>query len=160
MQTKEWNEVVDRQIEQAFTSESTLKIDAALYTIDRELSYQAIQDDADRTAYLLRWKNILTLERSMKSIPVVDVKAVVRVYSGKPGCGCGCRGSYRAASAHAGSGDTISDSQVTRVVNKINKAIAAKNAGEAIEGRIGYEDGIAVYESDSRYLWAYTKDAQ
>lgn len=61
--------------------------------------------------------------------PVIATN-VVRVYSGKPGCMCGCLGKYWSAAKHAEavglnrgyalSAEDISDKQVTRIVNTIN----------------------------------------
>ena len=43
----------------------------------------------------------------------------LRVYSGRPGCMCGCRGTYRDDAA-----------SIKRQVNKMNKLIALIEAGE------------------------------
>lgn len=61
---------------------------------------------------------------------IIDVAKVARVYSGKPGCMCGCLGKYTTQAAHrewAGKnrGYAISDSEVNDrtvrlLVNKMN----------------------------------------
>ena len=61
----------------------------------------------------------------------IDVTKVRKVYSGRPGCACGCRGSYRYATvaAHEEGGtdiglDEFNDKQVKKVVRILNMAIA------------------------------------
>jgi hypothetical protein len=63
----------------------------------------------------------------------IDIKSIQSVYSGKPGCCCGCRGKHYYASnvktrASAGKArgyevkdDEVSDGQVTRVVKLLEK---------------------------------------
>lgn len=84
----------------------------------------------------------------------VDPDTIGRVYSGKPGCGCGCRGNYYT--------DTRN---IRRVVNVINKRIGT-GAGAQTDG-----DGKATiffvedrdetvdryYKKAGRYYWAYAK---
>ncbi len=55
---------------------------------------------------------------------VIDISKVVSVYSGRPGCACGCRGKHTYASAHAtkaGRGGQVSDRVVKRIVNTVQK---------------------------------------
>jgi nitrogenase subunit NifH len=59
---------------------------------------------------------------------------VTQVYSGKPGCGCGCRGAYTDAKA-----------QKTRVLN-----LMRQRADE-----VRFDDGVLVLEDEKHYRWAY-----
>lgn len=66
---------------------------------------------------------------------------VFKVYSGKPGCMCGCNGKYKMASAHAVfaaaergyavDADDISDRSVKIIFNKIIKNPAHKYDADA-----------------------------
>jgi len=69
---------------------------------------------------------------------VIDRATIVRVYSGKPGCGCGCRGNY-----------STNPATITRVVNKMN----------ARSEEVVLSSGIYALEDDERYNWAYTYDS-
>ena len=62
-----------------------------------------------------------------------------RVYSGKPGCGCGCRGKY------------FTDPKNIKRVLKAMKQLINNSK------QVGVKDGIAFVETDSRYYWAYLK---
>lgn len=65
----------------------------------------------------------------------VDVTKVRAVYSGRPGCACGCRGKYSFASQYRDEAqeargyevtdDEVSDRSVKIIVGKINALIAA-----------------------------------
>lgn len=84
------------------------------------------------------------------NIQNINVEDIARVYSGRPGCGCGCRGKYYDAP----------HKMVKRILNKLKGLIE----DEAIDrdGRergLGYqdEDGIFFYETDKRYYWIYLK---
>jgi hypothetical protein len=71
----------------------------------------------------------------------MELKNVTRVYTGKPGCMCGCNGQYRMASAHVEKAaaeqgypvaeDEISDRSVKIVFNKIMKNPLHKYDAEA-----------------------------
>lgn len=88
---------------------------------------------------------------------MIDSSKIVSVYSGRPGCMCGCRGksSYAAQFVEQGSKergypvepDEISDRNVRRIVNLLNKDPNTK-----------IEDGIAYLETDTRYYAAYLQD--
>lgn len=80
---------------------------------------------------------MITETKNLRTTPI-DPKTITRVYSGKPGCGCGCRGKYS---------DT--PRSVAAIVRAINKAI---KAGEEVLD----EHGCISYETDTRYRWAYT----
>ena len=86
----------------------------------------------------------------------MELTKVFKVYSGKPGCMCGCNGRYKMASAHAELAGTergyavddedISDRSVKIIFNKIMKNPAHK-----------YDAGAnCVYvETETRNLVAY-----
>jgi hypothetical protein len=67
----------------------------------------------------------------VQSLTVADI---LKAYSGKPGCACGCRGNYRVTAAnrkeadvdtgYAYSDDEVNDRQVTRVLREIQAAAA------------------------------------
>lgn len=81
--------------------------------------------------------------------PQIDVARVTAVYTGRPGCACGCRGKYRYASAHASkagqrrgyavSADEISDRSVKLVTSRVNKMIAKGLFFEKGEGFVAVE---------------------
>ena len=70
---------------------------------------------------------------------------IARVYSGKPGCGCGRKGSY-----------SESKGQITRVLNAMRERASEvqmdlwEKDSEGIVGCLSLED-------DSRYRWVYIK---
>lgn len=69
----------------------------------------------------------------------IDPTTIAKVYSGKPGCGCGCRGRY-----------FTDERNIRRVVKIMN----------AREREIVRIDGpIFSVEDDTRYFWAYGVDA-
>lgn len=78
----------------------------------------------------------------------IDPSTIVRVYSGKPGCGCGCNGKYYE--------DTRN---IRRVVKKINERIGT-GAG-VNKDPDGTPFCYYVEDRDSegrgRYYWAYTR---
>jgi len=97
----------------------------------------------------------------------IDLSKVFKVYSGKPGCMCGCRGNYRVASAHQEFSNKergydydekeISDRSVKRIVNLLEQAF---EQGEQVE----YEDhsdkvGCFFLETPARVYVAYVLKA-
>ena len=69
---------------------------------------------------------------------MIDRSTITKVYSGRPGCGCGCRGRYYTDARN-----------ITRIVNAMNK-------------RDDVRDDRGVYftpENDERWFWAYTAQA-
>ena len=94
----------------------------------------------------------------MKTIELIDKSNVMSVYSGRPGCCCGCRGKHYYASALRGDAtvkrgysiqdDEVNDGMVTRVVNLINKAI---EDGSEVEIKKDYY----CLETESRWYIAY-----
>jgi hypothetical protein len=99
----------------------------------------------------------------MKNISEVTPEEVMKVYSGKPGCGCGCRGNYRVNPAlleqankergYAYEGAEISMTQVKRVLN-----IVQSRADEVQENET---DTLYIYavEDDTRFYWVYVPKA-
>lgn len=106
---------------------------------------------------------------NVKPITQVTEQEVGKVYSGKPGCGCGCRGKYWVHPAHAQAesaergyayeGSQISLTQVRRIL-RLMQGRASEVKGE--RERLGGEGGGAIYaiEDDSRYYWLYTRAPQ
>jgi hypothetical protein len=76
-----------------------------------------------------------------QTVTSIDRATIVRVYSGRPGCGCGCNGTYYEDARN-----------ITRVVNLMQRRAAA---GEAIETIEGIDGPIYSVENETRYLWAY-----
>lgn len=73
-----------------------------------------------------------------RTTDTIDRATIAKVYFGKPGCGCGCRGNYY-----------VDARNITRVVNRMNRS------GDTIKV---YEDddGGTIYAVDGdRYMWAY-----
>lgn len=86
----------------------------------------------------------------------IDAAKIASVYSGKPGCMCGCRGKYHYASAFLAAerkkqglitDDEVSDRSVKIIVGKLNKNPKTK-----------IEDGIASLHLENRTLVAYFAD--
>lgn len=69
----------------------------------------------------------------------IQGKKILRVYSGKPGCGCGCNGAYYTEGP-----------MLKRVSNIIRGNPEMKVQGVTGEGL------IFSLENDKRYYWAYT----
>lgn len=67
---------------------------------------------------------------------------LVRTYRGRPGCGCGCKGTY----ADPG----------TRASNMRLKEMARLVAAGEFEGNEGLDgEYVLASETDTRYLWVY-----
>jgi len=80
-------------------------------------------------------------EATMKkfvNIVNLDPSRVERVYSGRPGCGCGCRGKY------------YEDAR------NIKRVLKAMRDNITLADRIDFSDNVAAVEG-SRYHWAYLK---
>lgn len=101
----------------------------------------------------------LTLESKEKeTVPWIELDRVSSVYSGKPGCCCGCLGKHTYASAHrkwAGASrgyeiadEEIGDRTVKMIVNKLNRCPDLRDGGNhyhaTINGRlyIAYKAGV------------------
>jgi hypothetical protein len=72
----------------------------------------------------------------INDIRISDIK---RVYSGRPGCGCGCRGKYYDAGHN----------MVKRVYRILSKSPDTK---------CHPADGIFYLENEKRYYWIYLKE--
>lgn len=79
----------------------------------------------------------------------IDPTAIKTVYSGRPGCGCGCRGKY-----------FTDQRNITRVVRAINKALGADSQDWLRTGVDDNAEGQVFFaENETRYFWAYTYTA-
>lgn len=106
----------------------------------------------------MKKQNVLTLmiDGTESSFTAADL---LSVYSGKPGCCCGCNGKHSYASAHqalAGehrgyevSDDEVSDKAVTRVFNKL-----VANASELV---VEYPSNVS-FTTKTRIYIAYFLD--
>jgi hypothetical protein len=73
---------------------------------------------------------------------------VKKVYTGKPGCMCGCRGKYSYTAGCAESDyDEVNERSVKIIFNKVMNNPKHK-----------VEDGIAFVDTDTRSLVVYFKD--
>lgn len=85
--------------------------------------------------------------KNRQAVIDLDASTVGRVYSGKPGCGCGCNGNYYEDQRN-----------ITRVVNLMKKRADADWRRVGVnELHLGAGDfaAVAFVEDDTRYLWAY-----
>jgi len=82
----------------------------------------------------------------------VYVSDVARVYSGLPGCGCGCNGKYYDAP----------NPMVKKVLRKLqNLTEEERTPGTGRNRGLGYQDdGIFYYETEKRYYWIYLKEGK
>ena len=79
----------------------------------------------------------------------INVDRVMQVYSGKPGCMCGCNGTYRVATQHLRAADDdrgyahdpedVNDRQVRRVVKILERQAA--EAGVTFDEKVNLRDG-------------------
>lgn len=98
----------------------------------------------------------------MKNILEVSKADVMEVYSGRPGCACGCQGKYSVNPAHKALADAkrgyvlddnINMAQVSRVLKIVQEA-ASVNPSSV---KYTESDGLGVYSFDTpeRYRWVY-----
>ena len=101
-------------------------------------------------------------KRSILTVTKADVRSV---YSGRPGCCCGCRGDHRYNSQHVKEASKhrgyriepteVNDAQVTRVLNRL------KDVARVDPTSIQYEATYASLEQYNRLLIVYfTNTAQ
>ena len=83
-----------------------------------------------------------TQKMTQEEIQVVTPEQVARVYSGRPGCGCGCRGKYYPETEGA-TPTTHERAMMTRVLRQVQASPEARG-----------EDGI-IYSETTRNLWVY-----
>ena len=102
-------------------------------------------------------------DENKKVEPITKIDNVASVYSGKPGCMCGCKGTYKYASKwrEASSEDRgykvndeeINDSSVKLIVNKMNTLLETEAYEEAER-----TDQYLFIDTGSRYYAAYFAD--
>lgn len=113
-----------------------------------------------------------------KSISEVKVEEVIKVYSGKPGCGCGCMGNYRVNPQHfelAGKirgyeyeANEANLTQVKKVLLNVHKAFEQPAMANFVSSEHlksyttteGFEvPAVNIYalETSKRYYWVYAK---
>jgi len=73
---------------------------------------------------------------------------VEKIYSGRPGCGCGCNGNYYEP------GDTSFRSMLTRTVNVFRERRNEVGVQDLLNGSL-----VLFIEDDTRYRWLYLKAA-
>ena len=103
---------------------------------------------------------------NMVGIGQVKVEDVVQVYSGKPGCGCGCRGNYRVNPSHLEMANKergydygrkdVSLMQVKSVLHILQEA-EASGPGTVEIGEAGKNMLVYSLETEKRYRWVYVK---
>ena len=89
----------------------------------------------------------------------VEPEQLMKVYSGKPGCGCGCRGIYRinpamVEAATKERGYEYSEEEINfTTVKRVLKTMQAR----ADEVKVDTGEDMVIYaiEDDKRYYWAY-----
>lgn len=77
---------------------------------------------------------------------IINPHQVGKVYSGKLGCACGCRGNY-----------SENPKTITLIVNKMRKALKDGMATEVMFG--GYGEAFLSVETATRRYTAYLKNA-
>jgi hypothetical protein len=78
-------------------------------------------------------------------LDVLDVDMIAQVYSGRPGCGCGCRGKY-------------SEDKSTK--SRILNAVRFAPLGEIRMDVNGFGDDARIliaWENETRYRWIYVR---
>jgi hypothetical protein len=88
-------------------------------------------------------------------INMVTTKDILRVYSGRPGCGCGCRGSYRYNPEHAK--EAFENRKAIPKPSDFNAVQVRKVLGLMKQHSNEVECDIsgAAWETDARYYWVY-----
>lgn len=84
----------------------------------------------------------------------IDIKKVSRVYSGKPGCMCGCKGKYYSMSATKENPHVnVNPSMVSKVVNILNDGEAKFNSHGSVERyaylQIGNRSYVAYFTDEN-----------
>jgi hypothetical protein len=95
------------------------------------------------------------VEEAAANKPMIDINKIKSVYSGRPGCCCGCRGKYTYAKkfqdesskarGYKVTDDECNDRVVRMIVNKMNKDIGTKE-----------EDGYYMMDTGSHWYIAHT----
>ena len=93
---------------------------------------------------------------------MIDKSKVIRTYSGKIGCMCGCLGNYAYPSnvTPEYEWDRVSDRSVTLAVNKINRQVDWTGDDKAFyqEGFLDKSEHIYFLEKDGRNTVVYTSE--
>ncbi len=99
-------------------------------------------------------------------IKSIKVNAVAHVYSGRPGCCCGCQGKHTYASAHRDcrpsyydDDECVNDHVIKRHVNTINRLLAEVREGADYEVTIEHDGTayVAVNTSSRLYIAYFAK---
>lgn len=78
----------------------------------------------------------------IKPITELTVEEVATAYSGRPGCGCGCRGTHYVNPMHR--------EQITQILN-----ILKSRAGEVQVEELLDEPGLVYYLESTRFYWVF-----
>lgn len=103
----------------------------------------------------------LDLVHAKAAIDHIDPATIVKVYSGRPGCGCGCLGKY---STNPTSIKRIVTNMKKRVHNPVlgraNTWSSRRPFDEVSCGQMRGMSGERIYfvEDEGRYYWAFTED--
>lgn len=89
-------------------------------------------------------------ERASRPLPRVRREDVLRAYSGKTGCMCGCRGRYYTRGEVAPECGEENTAMVTRIVNAINASCWEARRQEGLDG-----EQIVFLETGTRTLAVY-----
>ncbi len=111
---------------------------------------------------------------AIAEMPITEVKVenVIKVYSGKPGCGCGCRGNYRVNPAHLEFAnkergydygpEEVNLTQVKRILRELQAAELAAPGTVDVDTKVGQgpEGPITIYslETETRFRWVYVRN--
>lgn len=94
-------------------------------------------------------------------INTVTTDDILRVYSGRPGCGCGCRGKYRYNPKHKD--EATEDAGSTGVTKAdFNSVQVAKVLGlmkQHADELQWHDASIVAWETETRYYWTYFTQA-
>lgn len=104
------------------------------------------------------------MTKRIESCPTIDRSRVLKVYTGKRGCMCGCEGEYRYPKAMQAEGtkrrgysvddDEIDDGEVTRVVNEVSASAIVEVADTVFN-----ETVYLVDSNTGRRMAVYVKNA-
>lgn len=95
-----------------------------------------------------------------KSILEIKPEEIIMVYSGKPGCGCGCRGFYRVnpmflERATKDRGYSYRPEEINfTTVKKVLKEMQKREAEVVVDDKMQHET-IYSLEDETRYRWVY-----
>lgn len=128
---------------------------------DVEAKYESFWNDLNPNS-----ENIVKVLNVEELPSVIDVNDIASVYSGRPGCMCGCRGKHTYASAtreasaktrgYAIDDNEVNDRVVKMIVNKMNKLVEEGHELE-LDTRNAPPSFFAV-ELPNRSYVAYTKE--